>query len=325
MDMESHCGEFRAMGTVISLRSVGVSQATMTRALDVLQAEAARWERIFSRFDAESELSRVNRSNGEPVRVSHDFLDVLDDAIAGFIQSAGRFDPSILDTLELEGYDRTFHSIRPGDERDEPERFRHTDSWKLLDVSLDFKSGTVRLPAGLRIDLGGIAKGAFVDRMMPRFVTWPGALLNAGGDLALVGSPPQRSTWQIGVQHPDRLDEDIAALSLRAGTYSAVATSTTRRRQWKRGDRSVNHLIDPATGRAVDIETPSVTVVANTVTQAEIETKSAIVSAARGDEISPLHASLILLTYPDGTYESITCKAFSSSGMDSGYPTGSAA
>ena len=166
MDMESHCGEFRAMGTVISLRSVGVSHATMTRALEVLQAEAARWERIFSRFDAESELSRVNRSNGESVRVSHDFLDVLDDAIAGFIQSAGRFDPSILDTLELEGYDRTFQSIRPGDERDGPERFRHVDSWKLLDIKLDFHSGTVRLPAGLRIDLGGIAKGAFVDRMI---------------------------------------------------------------------------------------------------------------------------------------------------------------
>ncbi len=126
------------MGTTISLRSVGVTEVKMAVAMERLQKEATRWERIFSRFDFESELSVVNRSHGDPVRVSRDFLDVLDDAITGFVHSGGRFDPTILDSLEHEGYDRTFASIPLGDARLGRSHTRHPESWKLLDIELDF-------------------------------------------------------------------------------------------------------------------------------------------------------------------------------------------
>ena len=172
--------------------------------------------------------------------------------------------------------------------------------FSMLEIELDEVAGTIRLPPGMRLDLGGIAKGAFVDSVDAMMSVLPGAILNAGGDLRVWGHPGDATDWTIGVQHPGSLDEDIAQLRLPAGEPIAVATSSTRSRTWMAHSERQNHLIDPKTLRAVSWSTPSITVVAGTAVAAEVEAKSILIALARGEPIPYSTANLVLVAHEDG-------------------------
>jgi thiamine biosynthesis lipoprotein len=176
----------------------------------------------------------------------------------------------------------------------------------MLDIELDETASAIRLPAGLRIDLGGIAKGAFVDSVRDLLRGFPGVLLNAGGDIRAWGTPGSKDTWRIGVEHPGDLAQDIAELELDAGPSIAVATSSTRTRTWQVGEDRKNHLIDSRTHQPVPYATPSVTVVAETATVAEIQAKSILISISRGEPIPYTNADFVLVAHEDGRYEAIT-------------------
>jgi thiamine biosynthesis lipoprotein len=298
---------FAAFGTSVDLVMWAASDRETKELLDIVQGRAKRWERLFSRFLPESELSRVNRETGQWVPVSGEFLEVVAQAREGYIATGGRFDPTILSSLERAGYDRPFVDIatcsfaRPEEAIDS-----HCQSATMLDIDLDESASSIRLPAGLRIDLGGIAKGAFVDSVDDLMIRRPGVILDAGGDIRVWGTPGEDDVWRVGVQHPGVLDRDIAELELQVGASVAIATSSTRTRSWGAGARQQNHLIDPRDRRPVSWSTPNVTVVAETVTDAEIQAKSVLISIARGEKPSYTTADFVLVAHEDGRYETIT-------------------
>lgn len=307
MDETPRTRVFPAFGTSVDLLMWGMGERDADALTEAVRARAERWERLFSRFRPESELCQVNKGNGQWVPVSNDFLRVMAEAREGYIATGGRFDPTILPTLERAGYDRRFVemagnvAVRP-DEPIDPD-FR---AGAMLDIELDAAASAIRLPAGLRIDLGGIAKGAFVDSVDDLMRGRLGVLLNAGGDMRAWGTPGADDTWRVGVEHPGDLDRDLVELELRAGPSVAVATSSTRTRAWLAGEERRNHLIDPREGRPVPWSTPSVTVVAKTVTDAEIHAKSVLISISRGEPIPYTNADFVLIAYEDGRYETIT-------------------
>ena len=307
MDKEPRTRVFPAFGTSVELLLWGADERDPDELSAAVRARAERWERLFSRFRPESELCQVNRGNGHWVSVSSDFLRVVADAREGYIATGGRFDPGILTTLERAGYDRRFIEMagNAADRLDE-----HPDSeyrtGTMLDIELDEPASAIRLPAGLRIDLGGIAKGAFVDSVDDLMRSRSGVMLNAGGDIRAWGSPGADEIWRIGVEHPGDLERDIAALELRAGQSVAVATSSTRTRTWLAGEERENHLIDPRERRSVPWSTPSVTIVTKTVTDAEIQAKSVLISISRGEPVPFTNADFALIAYEDGRYETIT-------------------
>lgn len=295
---------FPAMGTTIELSIWGMDQWSVDTVGAELQTRSAQWERIFSRFLPESELCEVNRANGHWVPVSRHFVSVLTAAIAGFGATEGRFDPTLLDTLERSGYDRPFEVIRNrSDVKIAPTVQIRSSSQGLRAIEIDNECCAVRLPADLRLDFGGIAKGAFVDSVDELLCEMPGAILDAGGDLRAWGFPGTEDSWRIGIQHPGRLESNVAELHLLAGEPVGVATSSTRSRAWFVGGARQNHLIDPHVGRSVPWTTPSVTVVDTTVAAAEVQTKSILVSLARGEGIPDTTANFVLVAYEDGRYE----------------------
>ncbi len=297
---------FRAMGTTIELALWGVDEIFADEASRELAWRVERWEQIFSRFREDSQLSRLNRAGGDWMQVSPEFLDVVALAQVWFVSSAGRFDPTVLGSLERAGYDRTFDAIVPDMPIALPDLRLESDSGRdVLAIALDERSSAIRLPADMRIDLGGIAKGAFVDSVDDMFTSVRGAIVDAGGDIRVWGRPGSEAIWRIGVQHPGMLNADIAELQLWAGRPLSVATSSTRSRTWLVGNERQNHLIDPRTGRAVSSSTPSVTVVANTVVTAESLAKSILIASSRGEELPRATADLVLLAYEDGRYETI--------------------
>jgi thiamine biosynthesis lipoprotein len=137
-------------------------------------------------------------------------------------------------------------------------------------IRLDPERRAVTLPMGAGVDLGGIAKGLAVDATLARFrqLGIGPALVNAGGDLAVIGTPPSSSTWPIAIPVRDE------SWTLELG-HGAVATSGRARRRWRQGSHERHHIIDPRTGESAATSTWSVTAVAGSCTQAEVAAKVA--------------------------------------------------
>jgi thiamine biosynthesis lipoprotein len=131
----------------------------------------------------------------------------------------------------------------------------------------------VRLPAGARLDLGGIGKGWAADRAAGLLQPLGPGMVGAGGDIRAWGDQPGAQPglgWLVAVDAPRQPGHDLAWLRVRAG---AVATSTVLARRWAGG----HHLMDPRTARPAATDLLSVTALAPTVVQAEVAAKVALI------------------------------------------------
>jgi len=168
---------------------------------------------------------------------------VLANALALWYVTDGLFDPTIRASLEACGYDQTFAQVEPSG----PLVATPRPAPGCAGIVVDRDQGTVALPAGLRLDLGGIGKGYAADLVANGLVERGarGACVALGGDVRVAGLPPDGNAWGIPIEDP--LDPS-RVLCARPLVDEAVVTSTTRFRRWRRGNSSMHHLIDPATG-----------------------------------------------------------------------------
>jgi thiamine biosynthesis lipoprotein len=251
------------MGTSVEILLVGragedhKSQSTFALA----EALADDWERTFSRFRPESELSRLNARTGRPVAVSERLFAAIEIALDANRQTHGIFDPTVLPALLALGYDRTFADLRDDGHRPDP-----LIAPGVAGIRADPTTRQVWLPPGTQLDLGGIVKGLYVD-VLAGVGGWTGGAVSAGGDLRIWGISPAGSDWTIGVEDPEDPERDVALLHLNSG---AVATSGTNRRNWQRGGLPIHHLIDPPTGLPARSGVRAVSVVSATGVQAEV-------------------------------------------------------
>ena len=243
---------------------------------DMLTEFAARelnlMERRWSRFLPASELSRLNAAAGKPVIVSADTFNVIKSAVDAWEHTDGRFDPTIHDALCAIGYDRTFGDVARSD--DAPGVAAPSPG--CADIELDHCLREVRLPRGVHLDLGGIAKGAAADLVVSRLLEAgaDGACVNIGGDIRVEGRAPTAAGWIIDITFGDELHRRIA---LGGG---AVCTSTRTKRRWMTAGGERHHIIDPHRGRSAT-GLRWVSVVAARATQAEVLTKTVFVAGAQ--------------------------------------------
>jgi thiamine biosynthesis lipoprotein len=295
------------MGTTVTLTGVDVDPDGFRDALDGARALADAWEDRFSRFRPGSQLSRLNAEGAAEVDAT--FLDLLETARAAALRTGGRFDPAILPALEAAGYDATFDTVRQRTAT-LARAARPTagiDAWRR--VRIDRAGGTVTLPPGMRIDLGGIAKGAFVDALAAHLGGWPGGCVDAGGDLRVWGRAPAGDGWVAGIEDPVRAGHDLAAVALAPPLCVAIATSSPNRRHWEVNGETRHHLIDPATGRSLALPVASVTVLAPTATAAEVATKAVLVGIARGEAPDLVDGTLAATVDHAGQLDWITRRA----------------
>ena len=148
--------------------------------------------------------------------------------------------------------------------------FTLSDQRKITDQLL---GQSVRLPAGVRLDLGGIGKGWAVDRAGTALQSLGAGMVNAGGDIRAWGDQPNAQPgqgWLVALDHPQQPGRDLAWLRVRDG---AAATSSITARRWAGG----HHLIDPRTARPAETDLLSVTALAPTVVLAEVAAKVALI------------------------------------------------
>ena len=155
---------FRAMGTICGVAATAGSHDVFLarRALDAAQAEVAACERVLSRFDPRSDLSRLNSAAGEWVAVDTRLIEALAAALRGRTNTLGLFDPTILPALAAVGYDRSFELLT---ER----AAAPLDGWHGgARIDVDSGSGRARVEQHGAVDLGGIGKGFAGDARAPR-------------------------------------------------------------------------------------------------------------------------------------------------------------
>lgn len=260
-DQAATCHRFRAMGCGFLL-VVDREEGEVGDAIAEVEAEIARLEQVFSRFRPESELSLLNRQG--TIEASDDLRDVLALALAARVRSGGRFDPTVHDALVGAGYDRSFELL--GSDTMSPA----ASPTGACGGAVELDGSHVRLGPGVRIDLGGIAKGYAADRALAMLAEIGPALVDAGGDVACCGRT-QDEPWAIAAALADR----ELTLGLAAG---AVATSGRDHRRWRRAGVELHHLVDPATGAPAVTDLLRVTAVAHRCVDAEVEAKSLLLA-----------------------------------------------
>jgi thiamine biosynthesis lipoprotein len=277
--------EFRAMGTscALAVTARSLEEEAARRALEVGQAEVRACERALSRFDAASDLSRLNAAAGEWTAVDGRLLAALALALHAREQTDGRFDPTILPVLDALGYDRSFEQLLNRPPRDAPD-------WKPSSrIDLDLAGGRARLERGTAVDLGGIGKGFAADRAIAAMrAAWPelpGALVDLGGDIAVWGTSPENGPWLVAVADPRRPSSTLGTLTLQEG---GIATSGRDQRRFG-PERRLHHLIDPAAAAPACIGPLAVTVVAADAATAEVHA-TALSLIDPGDARAYLHS-----------------------------------
>jgi thiamine biosynthesis lipoprotein len=296
---------FACMGSTARLLLLGGPSTLQDQARRRLFELETRW----SRFIPGSELCRLNAAAGAPVVVSADTFAVIELAVAAWRATGGRFDPTVLDALELAGYDRDFGQIAvsPTDETANAAGQTPNESTPGCgDIELERLVSAIRLPRGVHLDLGGIGKGHAADVLTAELLGAgaDGVCVNLGGDVRVAGVAPEAAGWQVDLD-PALTRSGESARSFRLGA-GAVATSTRLRRRWTRAGDPQHHIIDPGTSRPAWNGLATVTVLADRASWAEMLAKSAFVAGpVAGAELLRSHHVTGLLVHDNGRVEEL--------------------
>jgi thiamine biosynthesis lipoprotein len=287
--------EFAGMGTTISLL---IPADRAAEAVQAVQTLFETWQATLTRFSPESELSRLNAHAGETVSVGPLLFKAVHASILAARATDGLYDPTLQHQMEQLGYDRTFAQVAGG----VPEATTAPvagGGWR--EIQVDAQQRTLRLPPGIGLDLGGLAKGMAVDAALAhlREQGIEAALINAGGDLAVLGLPPGSDTWPIAV--PGKVGFWVVPLH-----HGAIATSGVARRHWRQGQVERHHLWDPRTGLPAQSGLWSVSVAAGTCAQAEVAAKATFVLGwTAGEAFLTSHNLAGLLVQIDGSSKTV--------------------
>ena len=280
--------EFKTMGCQ-ARAFLDATGARAQAALDELPAWFEARERVLSRFDAASALSKLN-AHGMADSVEDVLWEAIDVALRAAAWTNGLVTPTILRALEAAGYDRDFDAL----DCDQaaclvPERA--VPSWQ--GVEREEGTRSIRLPAGLALDLGGTAKGWCADAAVLHLAAFGPALVELGGDIAL--SRSSRGPWPIAVEDSRRAEGVLELILLCDG---GIATSGRDFRRWRRSGRDQHHVIDPATGAPARTDVWTATVIAPSALAAEIAAKRLLLEGSRQGlawiESKPEFAALVV-------------------------------
>jgi thiamine biosynthesis lipoprotein len=271
---------FRAMNTEVYLGGEGSSSSHLQLAFEQARRFILESEQRFTRFSPESELSCLNRAAGTWFHASPDMTMVVLLACELSRQTAGLFDPSILSALQRVGFDRSMDRLLLDEASPAPLLVPLPVRIPLEQVQVHPEESLILLPAGMSLDLGGIAKGWIAEQAAVLLAdTATGCMVNAGGDLFLIGQPEDQEAWEIGIEDPRAPGRMLTVLQVRSG---AVATSSIAKRTWKQGRLQRHHLIDPRTGQPAVTDWLSVTVTAPHADTAEVFAKALLIAGPGG-------------------------------------------
>jgi thiamine biosynthesis lipoprotein len=278
------------MGTFAHLKVIAKDRETATNCVETAFAELKKVDNLMSDYKSDSEISEVNRDAFKrAVKVSKSTFEVLQKSAEFSRLSEGAFDITIAPLAELW---RSAAEVNSVPSEAELAVARSKVGYEKL--FLDANEMTVRFAVeGMKLDLGGIAKGYAIDRAIEAMQAGgaAGGMVDVGGDIRCFGLPPKgKKTWRIGLQNPAEPDSDEQTL---AGTTeqvltvlkltdAAIATSGGYRRFVLIEGKKHSHIVNPDTATSAE-GLSSVTIISKSALDADaLATSVSVMGAEKG-------------------------------------------
>ena len=248
-----------AMDTYMTLTAYG---AKAQEAVDEAEAEIQRLDELLSTGNEESEIAQLNQNKS--AILSEDAGYLVERALELNKETDGAFDIAIYPVMEAWGFPTQNYQVPTADTLE--------SLLKLADASqiiYDENSRKISFDReGMKIDLGGIAKGYTSSRIMDIYKenNISSGLVNLGGNVQALGTKTDGSKWRVAVQSPDDTEDYLGILSVED---KAVITSGGYERYFEQDGKTYHHIIDPKIGYPAENGLTSVTVVSEDGTLAD--------------------------------------------------------
>jgi thiamine biosynthesis lipoprotein len=274
------------LGTFVEIAASGAAGGALEPAVEAAFAAVAHVHRLMSFHDAASDVSRLNRQAAASAVAVHAWTyQVLQTAAVMHRESAGVFDITIAPVLQKRGL------LPDGDGRADP----NTETAGAADAIELLADGRIRYRrSGVRIDLGGIAKGFAVDRAVDvlRAHGVEAGLVNAGGDLAAFGARPEL----VQLRHPNDAGRSLCQVEI---DNAALASSGRLFDPFRSGDVGECAVVDPRTNRQVHA-VAGATVRAPSCMIADALTKVAMIAGQQAERPLRRHQASALFVLESG-------------------------
>ena len=248
--------EMFALDTVISFNVYAKYEAECENFIKKSKKEIQRLEALLSAHDEDSDIYKINHSDGQPVKVSEETAEIIRTALEVSKATDGAFDVSVYGLMKIWGFDTKNYRV-PTD-KEIQEALKKT-GYENIEITED---NFVTVKNGATIDLGGIAKGYIVNKVISQADpssnwNYHGCLINAGGMVMVVGKNMSRDDhrWIIGVEYPDSNGDYFATF-----TGGDAVTAGAYQRYFEKDSKKYHHIIDPKTGAPCESDLSSVTV-----------------------------------------------------------------
>jgi thiamine biosynthesis lipoprotein len=247
--LHHHASSRLSMGCVYAIEAYGGSSEALPGILNEAFDEIDRIDRLMSHYKPGSELSRLNREAAHgPVSVSPELFDFIVEALRYGRESFGAFDVTVGPLMKAWGFFRGEGRV--------PSEAELASARRLVGsahVVVDRGVRTIAFDTpGVELDLGGIAKGYAVDRVVRllRRRQIEAALVSAGGStIYALGAPPGRKAWAVEIQDPVATNRTAVTVDL---TDRALSIAGGSEKSFEAGGRTYSHIMDPRTGRPVE-------------------------------------------------------------------------
>lgn len=248
---ESVSQDVFAMDTYMTVTAFG---SHAEEAVDQAVAEINRLDTLLSTGSADSEVSKINQ--GLETNLSEDTTYLLSRSLELYDSTDHVFNIAVYPLMEAWGF--TSGNYRVPDQSTLDDLLTYTDVSK---INFNQKAASVDFDMeGMKVDLGGIAKGYTSTRIMDIYKACgvTSGLVNLGGNVQVLGAKTDGSAWRIGIQDPQDSESYLGALSI---VDKAVITSGGYERYFEQDGKTYHHIIDPATGYPAENGLISVTIV----------------------------------------------------------------
>lgn len=259
------------LNTVVTITLYGdADEKLLEQGLELCKS----YERMFSKTIEGSDIYQINHSHGSPVAVSKETFRLIEEGIDFGRKSDGLFDISIGSVSNL--WDFTGENPHVPDASQINDKLAYVDDQSIV---LDKRACTIQIPEGMELDLGGIAKGYIGDKLK-EFYEEKGissGLLNLGGNVLCIGTPPDKDAFHIGIQRPFSETDSITDVYVKD---ACVVTSGVYERYFEADGQRYYHVLNPYTGYPADTDLYSATVICGNSMEADALSTSILMMGA---------------------------------------------
>lgn len=282
--------EVFAMDTYMTLKAYGDKSQ---EAVDEAEKEIRKLDDLWSTGKADSEISKINKEGKGTLSPDTDRLIQASSKL--YKDTDGLFDISIYPLMEAWGFTGKEYRVPSQEEID---LLLPLVNGGNISYSKE-KKGLTFAKEGMKIDLGGIAKGYTSSRIMEIFQKkgMKGGMVNLGGNVQTMGKKPSGEPWKIAIQSPKKDGNYLGVLEI---GEKAVITSGGYERYFEQDGVRYHHILDPSTGKPAESGLASVTIVSDDGTRADgLSTSLFIMGKEKAEDYWRKHSKefdVILLT-----------------------------